>query len=150
MDGGVYSCDHYVDAAHRIGDVSTAHLGELTELPAQRLFGDGKRDGLPDKCRSCPWLDVCGGGCPKDRYATGDEGEPGLNRLCEGLSRFFAHIEPAARQIMLLSRQGRTPDAIMAELRTYMRTRWAGLGRNDPCPCGSGRKAKNCCWDKRL
>lgn len=21
-------------------------------------------------------------------------------------------------------------------------------GRNDPCPCGSGRKYKNCCWDK--
>lgn len=22
------------------------------------------------------------------------------------------------------------------------------VGRNDPCPCGSGRKAKKCCWDK--
>lgn len=21
-------------------------------------------------------------------------------------------------------------------------------GRNDPCPCGSGKKYKNCCWDK--
>ncbi len=23
---------------------------------------------------------------------------------------------------------------------------WKGTGRNDPCPCGSGKKAKNCCW----
>ena len=23
------------------------------------------------------------------------------------------------------------------------------VGRNDPCPCGSGRKAKQCCWAKR-
>ncbi len=23
-----------------------------------------------------------------------------------------------------------------------------GIGRNDPCPCGSGKKYKNCCWDK--
>jgi hypothetical protein len=22
------------------------------------------------------------------------------------------------------------------------------IGRNDPCPCGSGRKYKNCCADK--
>ncbi len=22
------------------------------------------------------------------------------------------------------------------------------LGRNDPCPCGSGKKYKKCCWDK--
>jgi hypothetical protein len=21
------------------------------------------------------------------------------------------------------------------------------VGRNDPCPCGSGKKAKKCCWD---
>jgi len=23
-------------------------------------------------------------------------------------------------------------------------------GRNDPCPCGSGKKYKHCCWNKRL
>ena len=22
------------------------------------------------------------------------------------------------------------------------------IGRNDPCPCGSGKKFKHCCWDK--
>ena len=24
------------------------------------------------------------------------------------------------------------------------------LGRNRPCPCGSGKKYKNCCWNKGL
>jgi len=24
------------------------------------------------------------------------------------------------------------------------------VGRNDPCPCGSGRKYKHCCYDKDL
>lgn len=23
-------------------------------------------------------------------------------------------------------------------------------GRNDPCPCGSGKKYKACCWNKDL
>jgi uncharacterized protein YecA (UPF0149 family) len=22
---------------------------------------------------------------------------------------------------------------------------WRDVGRNDPCPCGSGKKAKKCC-----
>ena len=24
------------------------------------------------------------------------------------------------------------------------------VGRNDPCPCGSGKKYKQCCWKKRI
>ena len=24
----------------------------------------------------------------------------------------------------------------------------AKVGRNDPCPCGSGKKHKKCCWGK--
>jgi len=23
------------------------------------------------------------------------------------------------------------------------------VGRNDPCPCGSGKKYKSCCWAKK-
>ena len=26
--------------------------------------------------------------------------------------------------------------------------RGAKVGRNQPCPCGSGRKYKRCCWEK--
>ena len=28
------------------------------------------------------------------------------------------------------------------------RTDYSKVGRNDPCPCGSGAKFKNCCIDK--
>jgi uncharacterized protein YchJ len=28
------------------------------------------------------------------------------------------------------------------------RTDYSGVGRNDPCPCASGEKFKNCCIDK--
>lgn len=24
------------------------------------------------------------------------------------------------------------------------------VGRNDPCPCGSGKKYKACCWSKQI
>lgn len=29
--------------------------------------------------------------------------------------------------------------------RTFIRTYNKKVGRNDPCPCGSGKKFKNCC-----
>jgi uncharacterized protein len=153
QDGAVYSCDHFVSPEHRIGDIATSSLGALVDSPVQRRFGEAKRDSLPGQCRACAWLAVCNGGCPKDRFArAGDgdgDGEPGLNYLCDGLRRFFSHAEQPLKRVVELRRLGWTPAAIMAEQRAQWQARWRGVGRNDPCPCGSGRKAKNCCWDRR-
>ncbi|HDK43534.1 MAG TPA: hypothetical protein ENG91_03150 [Desulfobacteraceae bacterium] len=27
------------------------------------------------------------------------------------------------------------------------RKAYTDVGRNDPCPCGSGKKFKKCCWE---
>ena len=117
MDGGVYSCDHFVYPEYRIGDIKTGALRDLVELPVQVRFGDNKRNLLPDKCRACPWLAVCNGGCPKDRFVTEAGGAPSMNYLCAGLQRFFAHAHPVALQILRFARRGLFPAAIMAELR---------------------------------
>jgi uncharacterized protein len=148
-DGGVYSCDHFVTPDHRIGDIGTSSLGALVDVPVQRRFGNDKRDRLPLQCRACSWLAICNGGCPKDRFALAENGEPGLNYLCGGFRQFFAYAEQPLRQVMQLRKRGLTPDVIMARLRAESAARWRGIGRNDPCPCGSGRKAKHCCWSRR-
>ena len=148
-DGGVYSCDHYVFPEYRIGDIETVDLGELADSPPQVRFGEDKRSKLPSLCRSCPWLDVCNGGCPKDRFARTEGGEPGMNYLCEGFQRFFSYARPAVNLVNALAKRGCNPEAIMADLRKRLSALWRGVGRNDPCPCGSGRKAKHCCWAKR-
>ncbi len=148
-DGSVYSCDHFVEPDYRIGDIETASLTDLVDGPAQRRFGDGKKNLLPSQCLTCPWLQVCNGGCPKDRFATSGSGEPGLYYLCDGLRQFFAHAERPLKRVAQLSRRGLTASAITAELRAESEARWRGVGRNDPCPCGSGRKAKHCCWSER-
>jgi uncharacterized protein len=145
MDGGVYSCDHYVYPEYRIGDIETGELMNLADLDVQLRFGDNKRDRLGARCRACPWLSVCNGGCPKDRFVTGAAGEPPLNHLCAGLRRFFSHANPIAVQILRFARARLAPAAIMLELRKQAQSLWKDVGRNDPCPCGSGRKAKHCC-----
>jgi len=120
MDGGVYSCDHYVYPQYRIGDIRTSHLRDLVDLPVQISFGDNKRDLLSGKCRVCPWLSVCNGGCPKDRFLPAEAGAAsgGLyqNHLCAGLEQFFNHAHPIAMKILGLARRGLPQSAIMAEL----------------------------------
>jgi len=148
-DGGVYACDHFVTPEHRIGNLETSSLSELVDAPIQRRFGDDKQDRLPAQCLSCSWLMVCNGGCPKDRFVLAEDGEHGLNYLCSGLRQFFAHAEQPLRRVIAHRRRGLSPETIMAELRAESLVRWRGIGRNDPCPCGSGHKAKNCCWPQR-
>ena len=148
-DGGVYACDHFVTPEHRIGDLEVSLLSELVDAPVQGCFGDDKRNRLPAQCRSCSWLKVCNGGCPKDRFALAEDGEPGLNYLCSGLRHFYAYTEKPLKKIVERMKQGLSSEAIMTELRAESLVRWKGIGRNDPCPCGSGRKAKQCCWSQR-
>jgi len=90
---------------------------------------------------------VCNGGCPKDRILTTPDGEAGLNYLCGGLRAFFNHIDHPMR-IMANELRHRRPPAnvaqILAQEETDRQAQFANVGRNEPCPCGSGRKFKAC------
>lgn len=134
-NGDFFPCDHYVSREHRLGNILDTPLSELVNSPAQRSFGDAKRDTLPRYCRECEVLAQCNGDCPKYRFLTTPDGEPGLNYLCAGLKMFFLHSrEPIAR--LIAKRRGQEPG---------FRPTLPQAGRNDPCPCGSGRKFKKCC-----
>ncbi|MEW6267619.1 MAG: anaerobic sulfatase maturase [Thermodesulfobacteriota bacterium] len=135
-NGDFYSCDHFVDQGHRLGNIRETHLAELLESPAQLAFGRAKAETLPHSCRACEVLALCHGGCPKDRFIMTPEGEPGLNYLCAGYKRFFTQARPFVAQLAVL--RGPPP----ASPETADRSK---IGRNDPCPCGSGRKYKKCC-----
>ncbi len=52
----------------------------------------------------------------------------------------------AARALALLARVANIDvEGEVEKLRAYSRPTLFGVGRNDPCPCGSGRKYKVCC-----
>jgi uncharacterized protein len=148
-DGSVYSCDHFVTLTHHLGNLNTTSLRELVDSPVQQQFGEDKRNLLAGRCRSCRWLNICNGGCPKDRFPLTGVDAPGLNSLCAGLQYFFARSEPLLKRVLTLRKQGWSYEVIMTKLHTELLARWHGIGRNDPCLCGSGKKAKQCCWEQR-
>lgn len=98
-DGSVYSCDHYVYPEYRLGNIRREGLGDMAFSPRQVKFGYDKSDTLPKYCRECPSLKDCWGECPKNRFVRTPDGEPGLNYLCPGLRRFFAHATPQAEKM---------------------------------------------------
>ena len=98
-DGGVYSCDHYVYPEYRLGNVRAQVLGDMVFSPRQVKFGYDKSDALPKYCHECPSLADCWGECPKNRFVRTPDGESGLNYLCPGLRRFFAHAAPQAEKM---------------------------------------------------
>jgi len=104
-NGDFYSCDHFVDAEHHLGNITEIPLVELLESPAQKAFGEAKLETLPSCCRECGVRPMCNGECPKNRFATTLDGEPGLNYLCEGYKCFFNHIQPFVSEVAALWRR---------------------------------------------
>ncbi len=146
-NGDLFSCDHYVEPAYKLGNIMEIPLVDMVSSDRQRQFGLDKRDTLPQYCRECEVRFVCNGGCPKDRILSTPNGEPGLNYLCAGFRSFFNHIDKPMR-IMANELRHRRPPAnvsrILAQEEAAMKEQFSNVGRNDPCPCGSGRKFKAC------
>lgn len=112
-NGDLYSCDHFVEPNHYLGNIMERPLIDLAASDKQRRFGRDKRDCLPSCCKSCRFLAICNGECPKNRLLETPEGEAGLNYLCEGYKAFFAHADRPMRIMAELLRRGRNADEVM-------------------------------------
>lgn len=90
-NGDIYSCDHYVYPEHLVGNILTHDIDEIAKLDSQINFGNAKRDNISIDCKSCKYLRLCNGGCPKHRFEISSDGKPNKNYLCSGYKRYFAH-----------------------------------------------------------
>lgn len=146
-NGDLYACDHYVDADYRLGNIRDTPVAAMIDSDAQRKFGRDKWTSLPRYCRECEVRPQCNGGCPKDRFIKTPDGEEGLNYLCAGYKKFFTHSREHLRTMARLWQEGEPIEKVMQKVRDVdagARLTTAA-GRNDPCPCGSGKKYKRCC-----
>ncbi len=139
-NGDLYCCDHYVEPDYLLGNITQTPMQQLIASAQQTKFGADKRDTLTQYCLDCDVRFACHGGCPKDRFATSPYGEPGQHYLCPGYKLFFHHIQRPMQTMAELLATNRAP----AELMRAYAAADSARGRNDPCPCGSGRKWKHC------
>jgi uncharacterized protein len=152
-NGDLYSCDHFVEPDYLLGNIHETHMIELVASDKQRKFGQDKLDTLPQYCRECEVRFACHGGCPRNRFINTPpteampNGESGLNYLCAGYKLFFNHVDRPMRIMADLLGQHRAPADIMqlyAAEDADRERQFVQAGRNDPCPCGSGKKFKYC------
>jgi uncharacterized protein len=108
-NGDIYSCDHFVDQDHLLGNILEVPVIDLVNNDRQRQFGRDKREKLPEYCKKCPVLFACRGECPKNRFAVTPGGESGLNYLCDGYRMFFSHIDRPMKFMTQELQAGRAP-----------------------------------------
>ena len=138
--GDVYSCDFFVEPQWKLGNIMEGNLADMLNSPAQTRFGCMKSD-LPKACKACQWLSHCRGGCTKERLHN-PQGH-GAVFFCEAYKIFFEHADSIYRDLAekWLAEQQGIEQAEAKERERQMRK----IKRNDPCPCGSGKKYKRCC-----
>ena len=139
-NGDVYSCDFFVEDEWKLGNVLHGNLKKMLNSERQTEFGKRKAM-LPSPCLNCKWKAPCWGGCVKDRVR--DPQDNGLNHFCEAYKMFFEYADPFYKK--LADDWKKEQSALHAQNRETNKIDYSKVGRNDPCPCGSGLKFKRCC-----
>jgi len=131
-NGDIYPCDFFVEDDWLLGNVHIGTFDDIDKHPKHVEFT--KLRHLPhDKCEACEWFDFCQRGCIKSR-AFPDDGYESLNYLCKAYKMLFEHTDERYEFLSwdIIRRHRGLPAP-------------QGVGRNDQCPCGSGKKYKKCC-----
>jgi len=139
-NGDIYPCDFFVQESLKIGNIMDTNWKDALASDAYQKFGAQKAQWNRE-CRRCECLNFCYGDCLKHRLFAGNPPQT-LSWLCEGWRQFIRYTRDRFQEIAatIMSRRS-------AQANSRQRTPSASpaIGRNAPCPCGSGRKYKRCC-----
>jgi serine-type anaerobic sulfatase-maturating enzyme len=153
-NGDAFPCDFFVDPEWLLGNIQSDSLADMAagEKMARFTAGTKKRHS---QCSQCPWEFTCHGGCSRYRDMAG--GFDSQNYFCKSYKKFFEHAFSKLRSLvdnypsnrskiaaMLIDRINRFKPA-SANNKPAADASGKKPGRNDPCPCGSGKKYKKCC-----
>jgi len=137
-NGDIYPCDFYVRPELRLGNLMDQSLESFFSKETHIKFARAKVHNVHPECHTCKWWELCHAGCQKDRVdAAGYEST--RTYFCESYKRFFEHTEERFKVLRDEVRRHSAVPPIPAGTR---------IGRNDPCPCGSGKKYKRCCMNR--
>ncbi len=140
FNGDIYPCDFFVEKRLKIGNVMDTSWADALCAPVYKEFG-AQKNCWNEECRKCDCLSLCSGDCLKYRMYS-DQRPQSLSWLCTGWRRFIRHTRDRFQELA---------ENIIGQQRKYKNkvreipSRNSRVGRNEACPCGSGRKYKRCC-----
>ncbi|MFX1323721.1 MAG: anaerobic sulfatase maturase [Promethearchaeota archaeon] len=135
-DGNVYPCDFFVRNDLLLGNVKTNSWDEIKKSPNYLKFGL-KKASWNNRCNKCPYINLCHGDCQKFRITKKDQSRA-LSMLCKGWKKFYTNTLPRFNIIADKIKKN-------IEINSTIQIKAKKIGRNSPCPCGSGKKYKDCC-----
>jgi uncharacterized protein len=147
-NGDIYPCDFFVEERLKIGNVMHTTWEEVLESPVYKAFGAQKAQ-WNEACEVCEFLPFCGGDCLKHRIYANKPPQT-LGWLCPGWKRFLRYTERRFEKLAerMVRQRMREQQRFYRPPAPQQRTQaqdFKNVGRNDPCPCGSGKKFKKCC-----
>lgn len=96
--GDAFCCEFFIKPQWRLGNILETPLEKLATDSKKRTFARNKQK-LCNKCLVCGHLDICRGGCMKDRDRWNDERSKRESYFCESYKQFFGHTLPRFNQI---------------------------------------------------
>jgi len=86
--GEAFCCEFFVEPEWRLGNILETPLDKLAANSRKRTFARNK-EKLCDKCLVCSHLDICRGGCMKDRFLSNTGLAGRENYFCQSYRQFF-------------------------------------------------------------
>ena len=119
--GDCFVCEFFVEPKWYLGNILETPLEKLAAGSKKRAFARDKQN-LPNKCLLCKYLDICRGGCMKDRARLNDDSQSRESYFCESYKQFFDYAVPRFKQIAAaidtgsLARHTRSADRIRLKI----------------------------------
>lgn len=138
-NGNVYPCDFFVRDEVLLGNIMNNNWEDFFNSPVYKEFGNEK-SVWNSFCINCSYLYLCHGDCQKFRFNW--QAKPkSLSTLCKGWKKFYTHTLDRFKVIV----ENYKADKDIYSLPAFNPLKINKVGRNDICPCGSGKKYKQCC-----
>jgi len=96
--GDAFCCEFFVEPEWRLGNILETPLEKLAASSIKRAFAREKQN-LCNRCLLCSHLDICRGGCMKDRVRLNAEDSSTQSYFCESYKQFFDYTIPRFMQI---------------------------------------------------
>lgn len=145
-NGNVYPCDFFVLPELKLGNIMENEWEDFINSPVYEEFGS-RKSRWNEKCKTCPYLKFCAGCCPKNRLNKGVPPER-LSILCKGWEMFYKHsltrFKSLAERVIQDRQKAAMKEQAARQTGAFSQVPH-NVGRNSPCPCGSGKKFKKCC-----